>query len=93
MCFFTAPSNPYLSMIRLLVSIPQMLVISNIPIPVFDAKKANPVTNVPPIIPPSHDHQGRLQENILGILILSLGIMITNSNNIIVAVIKETKAA
>ena len=62
--FFTAPSKPNLSMIRLLVSIPQILVTNNSPIPVFDAKNAKPVTNVPPIIPPSQDHQGRSKENI-----------------------------
>ena len=64
--FFSAPSQPYLSSRRLHVSIPQILVTNSNPTPTLAAKKANPVTNVPPMIPPSHDHQGRLVENTCG---------------------------
>ena len=60
---FAAPSRPNLSMAKLQASIPQMLVTSRTPTPTFAAKKANPVTKVPPISPPDHDHHGLRSEN------------------------------
>jgi len=43
--------NPNLSITRLHVSNPQILVTNSSPMPTFAAKKAKPVTNVPPIMP------------------------------------------
>ena len=60
---FAAPSRPNLSIAKLQANIPQMLVTSITPIPTFAAKKANPVTKVPPISPPDHDHHGLRNEN------------------------------
>ena len=62
--FFAVPNKPYLSISRLHVSRPQILVTKSSPTPTFAAKKAKPVTNVPPIMPPSQDHHGRCNENI-----------------------------
>lgn len=91
--FFCIPNQPNLSIARLLAKRPQMLVTNKTPIPVLDAKNANPVTKIPPIIPPSHDHHGLSNEKIRGILILLEGTIKAIRTNKIVAVKKETKAA
>lgn len=70
-----------------------MLVTNSIPIPVFDAKNANPVTKVPPIIPPSQDHQGLSNEKICGICIRLEGMITAIAIKTIEAVKNEMKAA
>ena len=91
--FLAAPNKPYLSISRLHVSRPQMLVTNSSPTPTLAAKKAKPVTNVPPIMPPSQDHQGRRNENILGICLRLSRKSSTMTSSTAVADKNEIKAA
>lgn len=91
--FFVMPNHPNLSIAKLLANNPHILVTNSTPMPVLAAKKANPVTKVPPIIPPNHDHQGLSCEKMRGIWILFDGINNAIPINTMVAVKKEINAA